>query len=54
MKNDEITEIVSEDQFHTLEILSKLCILEIVNWWTSGEAYYVTLKRKVQCFDWRN
>lgn len=47
MKNDEITEIVTEDQFYMLKILSKLGILEIVKWWVSGETYYVTLMKKI-------
>ena len=43
MKNNEITERVTYDQFCLLEMLSKIGILKITNWYTSGETYYVTI-----------
>ena len=46
MKNNEITVMVTEDQFYMLKILNKLGLFEITRSWTNGMTYYVTVKRK--------
>ena len=46
MKNNEINVRVTEDQFYILKILNELDLFEIIKSWTTGMAYYVTVKRK--------